>query len=146
MEIELASFPAPWSKTMFMLEMSNRGNVSIAVELDGDLCAYAVCTRHADVWHLLNFAVDPPQRRTGLGALLMQALIDRIGDKVPMTLEVRPSNESALALYASFDFLVAGRRPGYYADNGEDGLIMWRTEHTASGSFEGIPDPDLGAA
>ena len=42
-----------------------------------------------------------------------------------MTLEVRPSNAAALALYAKFGFKDFGRRPRYYLDNGEDAVIMW---------------------
>ena len=44
---------------------------------------------------------------------------------VRMTLEVRPSNTAALALYTAFGFKSAGRRPHYYQDNGEDAIIMW---------------------
>ena len=45
-----------------------------------------------------------------------------------MTLEVRPSNAPALALYHHFDFEEVGRRKGYYSDNGEDAIIMWNTK------------------
>ena len=45
-----------------------------------------------------------------------------------MTLEVRPSNAAAIALYTSFGFRDTGRRPGYYQDNGEDAIIMWNTK------------------
>ena len=45
-----------------------------------------------------------------------------------MTLEVRPSNTAALALYHKFGFRSVGRRPHYYQDNGEDAEIMWNTK------------------
>ena len=63
-----------------------------------------------------------------------------------MTLEVRRSNHGAIALYESFGFKAAGVRPRYYADNGEDALIMWRTPATLRGSLDDVPAADPRAA
>lgn len=43
-----------------------------------------------------------------------------------MTLEVRASNEIAQNLYRKYGFKAYGRRKGYYQDNGEDAIIMWK--------------------
>ncbi len=80
--------------------------------------------------HITLVAVHPDYQRSGLGQLLLLWLL-WIGSQQKLeraTLEVRESNQAALALYAKFGFQVAGRRRRYYADTGEDGLILWRGE------------------
>jgi ribosomal-protein-alanine N-acetyltransferase len=79
----------------------------------------------------MNIAVDPPWRRRGIGTALLSRLIERAGTGESYTLEVRPSNPGAIALYERFGFRSAGTRPRYYRDTGEDALIMWRTPDTA---------------
>jgi [ribosomal protein S18]-alanine N-acetyltransferase len=74
----------------------------------------------------MNVAVDPARRREGIGRALIEGLIARAGTEASYTLEVRVSNAAAIALYESYDFRRAGTRPRYYADNGEDAVIMWR--------------------
>ena len=116
---------------MFVLEMSKASSISVGVFLPGrrragSLAGYLIASRYADVWHLMNVAVDPPVRRQGLGALLLEDLIARVSPAEPITLEVRPSNGPAISLYRRYGFHAAGLRPGYYRDTGEDALIMWR--------------------
>jgi len=126
--IERRSFPTPWSLAMFVLELSKASGVCLAA-LDGDrLVAYCVCSRYDTVWHLMNIAVDPERRRERIAAALLRRLFDE-ADKPgeQYTLEVRPSNEAAIGLYEEFGFKRAGLRKGYYHDNKEDALIMWRT-------------------
>jgi ribosomal-protein-alanine N-acetyltransferase len=126
--IERRSFPTPWSLAMFVLELSKPSGICLAA-LDGDeLVGYCVCSRYDTVWHLMNVAVDPSRRREGIAAALLTRLFDE-ADKPgeQYTLEVRPSNGGAIALYEGFGFKRAGLRKGYYHDNKEDALIMWRT-------------------
>jgi ribosomal-protein-alanine N-acetyltransferase len=126
--IERRSFPAPWSLAMFVLELSKASGICLAA-LDGDqMVGYCICSRYDTVWHVMNIATDPDRRREGVADALLRRLFeeaDRPGEQY--TLEVRPSNEGAIALYESFDFKRAGVRKGYYHDNKEDALIMWRT-------------------
>ena len=133
--IERRSFPTPWSLAMFVLELSKASGICLAAvgtphaDTGGDeLVGYCVCSRYDTVWHLMNIAVDPDRRREGIAAALLTRLFedaDRPGEQY--TLEVRPSNAGAIALYESFGFKRAGVRKGYYHDNKEDALIMWRT-------------------
>jgi [ribosomal protein S18]-alanine N-acetyltransferase len=130
--IERRAFPTPWSLAMFVLELSKPSSICLAAaEEDGSrqgkLLGYTICSRYADVWHLMNIAVDPPWRRRGIGSGLLSALIGRAGTGESFTLEVRPSNPGAIALYERFGFRTAGTRPRYYRDTGEDAVIMWRT-------------------
>jgi ribosomal-protein-alanine N-acetyltransferase len=98
------------------------------------LVGYLICSRYADVWHLMNIAVDPPVLRRGIGSALIERLIALAGPAESYTLEVRPSNPAAIALYERFGFAPAGTRPRYYADTGEDALVMWRNEEASSPS------------
>ncbi len=139
--IERRAFPTPWSLAMFVLELSKPGGECLAVRRDGALTGYVICSRYEDVWHIMNVAVDPRQRRQGIATALLDELIGRLGEDARMTLEVRPSNSSAIALYERFGFLGAGTRRRYYQDNGEDALIMWRTPATREGRLDDVPNP-----
>jgi [ribosomal protein S18]-alanine N-acetyltransferase len=80
-----------------------------------------------DEAHITVLAVDPRYQRRGLGKWLLVNLLADAGERAltRATLEVRPSNSRALALYESFGFETLGRRRRYYAD-GEDALILWQ--------------------
>ena len=138
--IERRAFPAPWSLAMFVLELSKPGGVCLAARRDGALAGYLICSRYDTVWHIMNVAVDPARRRTGVATALLLELFERVGDdNARFTLEVRTSNAAAIELYERFGFRTAGTRRRYYHDNGEDALIMWRTPATLNGSLEDIP-------
>lgn len=139
--IERRAFPTPWSLAMFVLELSKPGGECLAVRRDGALTGYVICSRYDEVWHLMNVAVDPRHRRQGIATALLDELIARLGDDARLTLEVRPSNAGAIALYERFGFLGAGMRRRYYQDNGEDALIMWRTPATREGRLDDVPNP-----
>jgi ribosomal-protein-alanine N-acetyltransferase len=139
--IERRAFPTPWSLAMFVLELSKPGGVCLAARRDGNLVGYLICSRYDTVWHIMNVAVDPARRRTGVATSLLLELFERVGDdNARFTLEVRTSNAPAIELYERFGFRTAGTRRRYYQDNGEDALIMWRTPATLAGSLEDIPN------
>lgn len=137
--IERQCFPTPWSLAMFVLELSKPAGVCLALESGDGLAGYLVCSRYEEVWHLMNVSVDPSRRREGHASALLEELIGRLGEGSLLTLEVRPSNPGAVALYESFGFLAAGTRRSYYHDNGEDAIIMWRTPATLKGSLDDVP-------
>lgn len=80
----------------------------------------------ADEAHISTIAVHPDWRGQGLGEWLLLHLLEagRALGAVVATLEVRPSNQTALALYQKYRFEQVGRRPHYYSDNDEDALIL----------------------
>jgi ribosomal-protein-alanine N-acetyltransferase len=126
--IERRSFPTPWSLAMFVLELSKPSGICLAALQDGRIVGYMICSRYDTVWHVMNVAVDPSLRRRGIGTRLLERLFERADRPgAQYTLEVRLSNEGGIALYESFGFYSAGLRRGYYHDNKEDALIMWRT-------------------
>jgi ribosomal-protein-alanine N-acetyltransferase len=144
--IERRAFPAPWSLAMFVLELSKPAGHCLAAVHGGTVGGYLVCSRYAEVWHLMNVAVAPEQRRRGIARALMDELLAKLPPKAQITLEVRRSNAPAIAMYESLDFRAAGVRPRYYQDNGEDALIMWRTPGTLKGSLDDVPNADPRAA
>jgi ribosomal-protein-alanine N-acetyltransferase len=131
--IERRAFTTPWSLAMFVLELSKPSGICLAAEVESELVGYLICSRYDTVWHVMNIAVDTDRRRRGIATALITALLDRVGDDAQITLEVRKSNTGALALYGRFGFRSAGVRRRYYADNGEDAVIMWRSNTAPPG-------------
>jgi len=98
-----------------------------AIETPGrDLVGFAGAWVLVDELHVTTIAVHPAWRRRGVGTSLMLRLVERSLERgiALVTLEVRPSNATARALYERLGFSEVGRRRGYYADTGEDALIM----------------------
>ena len=132
-EIERASYPTPWSRSMFASELAKPSSICIGaydVAEDGDeeLVAYAFASRYVDAWHVMNVAVAPEFRRKGIATLLLERLFEvtAADQRRGYTLEVRVSNQAAIKLYESLGFKARGVRRGYYTDNREDALIMWK--------------------
>ena len=139
--IERRAFPTPWSLAMFVLELSKPSGICLAALKGGVMVGYLVCSRYDTVWHIMNVAVDPAQRRQGVATALLLDLFARIdGPQERFTLEVRESNVAAIKLYERYGFRAAGRRRRYYQDNGEDAVVMWRTQSTLAGSFDDVPN------
>jgi len=145
--IERRAFPTPWSLAMFVLELSKPAGVCLAALRDGEMLGYLICSRYDTVWHIMNVAVDPPRRREGIASAMLTDLLRRIdGRGARFTLEVRESNTGAIALYERFGFRAAGRRRRYYQDNGEDAVVMWRTQSTLQGRFDDVPNASPSAS
>jgi [ribosomal protein S18]-alanine N-acetyltransferase len=133
--IERRAFSTPWSLAMFVLELSKPSGICLAALRGGRIAGYLVCSRYDTVWHVMNIAVDDRLLRRGIASALLRELFvrsDAPGEQY--TLEVRPSNEPAMALYERFGFEAAGKRHGYYHDNREDAVIMWRKRGAAAGA------------
>ena len=91
-----------------------------------------------DEGHINNVAVAPAYRRKHIGSALLDVLIGTCEAEgiLRLTLEVRAGNTPARRLYEQKGFLEAGLRKGYYEDNHEDAVIMWRGSAAASGEAE----------
>ena len=137
--IERRAFPTPWSLAMFVLELSKPEGICLAARRNDQMVGYIICSRFDQVWHIMNVSVDPELQRRGIATSMIDEVLGRVGREGQITLEVRPTNSGAIALYEKFGFLAAGRRPRYYQDNGEDALIMWRTEATLRGTLDDVP-------
>ncbi len=129
-EIERVSYPTPWSRSMFAGELAKPSSLSLGAfdKLTGELLGYLIISRYVDAWHVMNVAVDPQHRRRGIARTLLGRLFEETaGDgRRGYTLEVRVSNVGAIRLYETLGFRGRGVRRGYYTDNREDALIMWK--------------------
>lgn len=128
-EIERRSFSTPWSEAMFVLEVSKASSVCLVAEEEGRLVGYLCATRYAAIWHVMNVSVAPERRRRGIASRLLAELFRLTEGENPAhyTLEVRESNKPAIEMYERNGFRSAGLRRGYYVDNREDAVIMWRS-------------------
>jgi len=127
--IEQESYPTPWSRSMFDAELRKPSSLAIGAFTEaGDLVGYAFVSRYVDAWHVMNVAVADTYRRRGIAVALLERLFDvtATDPRRGYTLEVRVSNTGAIALYEKLGFEARGVRRGYYTDNREDALIMWR--------------------
>ena len=103
---------------------------ALVAERDGEVLAFAAATLVLDgeqnLAQLDSIAVRPAARRRGFGAALVRAILAWAGENNArhLSLEVRASNDAALALYGRLGFLPEGRRPRYYADPEEDALLL----------------------
>jgi [ribosomal protein S18]-alanine N-acetyltransferase len=138
-EIERRSYPTPWSRSMFAGELAKPSSICLgafeAEGEDGRLCGYLIVSRYVDAWHVMNIAVDPEHRARGIATMLLDRLFELTADDARRgyTLEVRVSNATAIALYERLGFESRGVRRGYYTDNREDALIMWKDPVARSG-------------
>jgi ribosomal-protein-alanine N-acetyltransferase len=127
-EIEKVSFPTPWSRWSFLMELTQRHSHTLVAgpppRQPWRTWGYIVYWVVADEMHILNLAVHPRQRRRVLARALNHA---RSLGAATAWLEVRPSNAPARGLYASFGFKEVGRRPRYYEDTGEDAILLARS-------------------
>lgn len=124
--LEKICFSLPWSKHSIASELDNPLSYWL-VAVDGErLLGYVGSQIVGDEADMMNLAVSPESRRTGTGRLLCRRLIHDLAEKgvVSLTLEVRPSNSGAVALYEKLGFLRVGRRPRYYQNPREDALIL----------------------
>ena len=102
-EIERRSYPTPWSRSMFAGELAKPSSICLgAFDVDGEngkLAGYLIVSRYVDAWHVMNVAVDPDHRGRGVATMLLERLFELTADDA---------------------------RRGYYTDNREDALIMWK--------------------
>lgn len=134
--VERLVFTDPWSADSFLAEVERKPEIGYPVVLReaGRLMAYAVAWFIVDELHIGNIAVHPEYQGRGLATRLLDHLLEegRRRDMVFATLEVRPSNLRALALYEKFGFRQIARRRHYYRDNREDALVLAAALHPSA--------------
>jgi ribosomal-protein-alanine N-acetyltransferase len=143
-EIERESYPTPWSRSMFVAELRKPSALAIgAYTEEAGLVGYAFVSRYVDAWHIMNVAVASDHRRRGIATALLERLFEITASdpRSGHTLEVRVSNTQAIRLYERLGFEARGTRRGYYTDNREDALIMWR-DAAVSGDTETVMNED----
>ena len=125
-QLEKLCFSDPWSENSVASELNNPLSLWL-VALDGDAVAGYVGSQSVmGETDMMNIAVDPNYRRQGVAAALVEELVRQLKAKGNhcLTMEVRASNDAAIALYEKLGFAQIGRRPNYYRNPREDALIL----------------------
>lgn len=128
--LEKICFSRPWSRRMLAEELENACAAFLVAEdaLTGEVLGYAGLLVMADEGYITNVAVFPEARRCGVARQIIEVFMNfaRANHLAFLTLEVRPSNTAAIALYQGFGFEEVGRRKNYYDLPKEDALILTR--------------------
>ena len=129
-KLERICFSRPWSRKMLAEELENQCAAFLVAEdsVSGRVLGYAGLMVVADEGYITNVAVFPEYRRQGIAAQILQVFVQfaEANRLAFLTLEVRPSNAAAIALYRGFGFREVGRRRNYYDLPKEDALILTR--------------------
>jgi ribosomal-protein-alanine N-acetyltransferase len=126
--IEEQVSPRPWSTGVFLSELAQRDQRTYLVaKVDGRIVGFGGVMYVLPDAHVTTIAVAPAWQRKAIGTRLLLALARAavVKGATALTLEVRASNTGAQELYRRFGFAPAGIRAGYYADSGEDAIVMW---------------------
>lgn len=125
-KLEQQCFSDPWPEECFHSELENPISIWLVVLLHDSVIGYVGCQSVLGDADMMNIAVELSHRGKGIGAKLINTLITvlRERDVFSLTLEVRPSNQSAIMLYQKLGFLQIGKRVGYYFHPKEDALIL----------------------
>ncbi len=126
--IENLSFDTPWPRSAYENELcENQFARYLTLKEKNRVVAYGGMWFILNEAHITNIAVHPEYRRRGLGRKLLQSMINLgiFNGIKSFTLEVKESNITAIGLYSTMGFVKAGIRKGYYADTGDDAIIMW---------------------
>jgi ribosomal-protein-alanine N-acetyltransferase len=124
--LEKLCFADPWSEKSVASELENDLALWL-VAVDGDtVVGYIGSQTVCGETDMMNVAVHPDHRRRGIAAILIEQLILELKNRgsICLTLEVRASNDGAIALYDKLGFRQVGRRPNYYRNPKEDALIL----------------------
>ena len=122
--LEAACFPDAWSESSVEEELNSRLSLYLGIWVKEEMVGYLGSRLVLDEGEILRVAVLPSCRRQGLGAVLMQELMEQTADIVMWNLEVREHNLAAQNLYRRFGFTSIGVRRNYYHDPTEDGIMM----------------------
>ena len=124
--LEKQCFSEPWSENSVASELSNPLSLWL-VAMDGDaLAGYVGSQSVMGESDMMNIAVDAHYRRQGIAQAMVEALVTQLREKGnhSLTLEVRISNQPAIALYEKLGFEQVGKRLNYYRNPKEDALIL----------------------
>ena len=113
----------PWTRGMLGEEIARPGGIFLVMGPPGRPLAFGIAWAVLDDLHVLQVAVDPDARRTGLGKSVVAGLEARAWLATTAWLEVRRDNVAAIGLYASAGYHPVGTRPAYYTD-GCDALVL----------------------
>jgi ribosomal-protein-alanine N-acetyltransferase len=129
---ERASFEFSWTEEDFLRCLRQRNCIGMVAETDDRVIGFMIYELHKTRLHVLNFAVHPAVRRTGIGAMMVGKLINKLSThrRQKITLAVRERNTRAQVFFRGHDFRAVKVLRNYYEDSGEDAFQMeFRAEY-----------------
>lgn len=121
-----ACFSDPWSDELFAKELGNEQVYYIVAKEENEVVGFAALLFNGELGEILDIAVLPEKRKKGIGAALMNDLLEKVAEKnfLEVHLEVREGNKAAIALYEKYGFRPIGLRKNYYRNPDEGALLM----------------------
>lgn len=126
--VERLVYPRPWSAALFFSELAQKASrLYLVAEIEGEVVGYGGLMCHLDEGHITTLAVHPDFQRHQIGSKILYVLVSEARERQmrSLALEVRVANWPAQRLYSWFGFRPVGIRRNYYAETGEDALVMW---------------------
>ena len=125
-ELEKLCFHDPWSERSIATELTSKLSCWLVAMEEQTVVGYVGSQSVLGESDMMNIAVHPEHRRKGIAEALVTSLVSELSARGnhSLMLEVRPSNEPAIALYEKLGFTQVGRRPNYYRNPKEDALIL----------------------
>ena len=123
---ERQSFEFAWTEDDFLRCLRQRNCIGMVAEHNDRIIGFMIYELHKNRLHVLNFAVAPAFRRTGVGAQMVLKLIGKLSShrRSKITLAVRERNLQAQLFFRSQDFKAVRVLRNYYEDSGEDAFLM----------------------
>ena len=127
--LEAETFSLPWDEASIRRELTNRLSLWLVALEDETVLGYVGSQTVFEETDILNVCTAPAARRQGVAEALMTELEKQLAPKgvEKITLEVRASNEPAIALYKKLGYTQVGLRKGYYEKPREDALVLQKT-------------------
>ena len=142
LQTETESFEFAWTEEDFLRCLRQRNCIGMVAEQGEKVVGFMIYELHKSKLHILNFAVQPAHRRSGVGAQMVAKLISKLSShrRTRITLEVRETNLVAQLFFRSQDFRAVRVLRGYYEDSGEDAFLMQYQlpGETAEGAEESV--------
>ena len=126
MTTERASFEYAWTEDDFLRCLRQRNCIGMVAEADDRVIGFMIYELHKSRLHILNFAVHPSARRSGIGGLMVAKLVNKLSThrRQKISLAVRERNLAAQVFFRAFDFKATKVLRNYYEDSGEDAFQM----------------------
>jgi [ribosomal protein S18]-alanine N-acetyltransferase len=126
MKTEQGSFEYSWTEDDFLRCLRQRNCIGMVAETGETICGFMIYELHKTRLHVLNFAVHPTARRTGIGSMMVAKLVYKMTShrREKITLAVRERNLTAQMFFGAHGFQATKLLRNYYEDSGEDAYQM----------------------
>jgi ribosomal-protein-alanine N-acetyltransferase len=126
LQTETESFEYSWTEEDFLRCLRQRNCIGMVAEQGEKVVGFMIYELHKSKLHILNFAVHPAWRRTGIGSQMVAKLVSKLSShrRTRITLAVRERNLTAQLFFRSQGFRAVRVLRAYYEDSGEDAFLM----------------------